>query len=143
MHLLPILHADRLFLAQGVETRMPFLDRRVVEAGLGLPQAAFSDRELGMEKPVVRALYLRAYGESPPDKQGFSGAGTPPPELLVSWVDERVERGLRFFDGELLRGLAADPRSWLRRNLAWRALLLEELYAVMRQAAVSPDREAA
>ena len=49
-HALPnnlLVKADRMLMAQGVEGRMPFVDRRIVEWGLMLPDGLKSDRHEG------------------------------------------------------------------------------------------------
>ena len=49
-HALPnnlLVKADRMLMAQGVEGRMPFVDRRIVEWGLMLPDSLKSDRHEG------------------------------------------------------------------------------------------------
>lgn len=49
-HALPdnlLVKADRMLMAHGVEGRMPFVDRRIVEFGLALPDALKRDRKAG------------------------------------------------------------------------------------------------
>ena len=42
-----LVKADRMLMAHGVEGRMPFVDRRIVEWGLMLPDSLKSDRHEG------------------------------------------------------------------------------------------------
>ncbi len=61
---------DRASMACHLEVRVPFLDHRVVEAGVGLP-AQFTLGRRGKE--VLRALFRRRFGDALADrkKQGF------------------------------------------------------------------------
>lgn len=117
---LPVLHADRLLMASGVEARLPFLDHRLVERALQL-----SPQELersGTDKPVLRALARRWLPRwRPPPKSGLAAEALPPPEVLES---------LRL---ELSRGApVAVDSAWFRREgrraaglALWRPVLLE------------------
>jgi hypothetical protein len=129
MHMLPVVQADRLFLGCGVETRMPFLDRRVIDAALGLSDLELAPRR-GLEKPAVREIFARLFGTTAPRKRGFSGVEQPGEPALRAWIEEVRRRGTRVVDAETLAALGR-AESWMERTLAWRGLLLEECYDLL------------
>jgi asparagine synthase (glutamine-hydrolysing) len=86
-----LVKADRLLMAYGVEGRVPFLDHRVVEFGLALPDALKVTRHRGKE-------FLRRWAERylPPDhlrapKRGFT---VPMDAWLRGTTLDRLERAL-------------------------------------------------
>lgn len=132
MHLLPVLHADRLAFANGVETRAPFLDRRLIDHALGLPPEALGADD-GVEKPVVRALYHARFGRAPRRKRGFSGAARPPDGEVEQLARACLERGPRAVDVAALQAALHQPAGQPgRATLLWRVVLLEELLDVLR-----------
>jgi asparagine synthase (glutamine-hydrolysing) len=121
---LPVLHADRLLMASGVEARMPFLDHRLVELALTM-----SPRRLeapGTDKMVLRALAAKWLPRwKAPKKKGFSAAAAPSIEVL---------HGMR---AQHARGdsLSVEPSFWkktarwkdpVRAHLLWRHVVLEK-----------------
>src|SRR5262249_21350555 len=62
---------DRATMARSLEARVPFLDHRVVEIGVGLPSAFTLGHGVG--KRVLRALHVKRFGRefSRGKKQGF------------------------------------------------------------------------
>lgn len=132
MHLLPVLHADRLAFANGVETRAPFLDRRLIDCALGLPEEELSAAD-GTEKPVVRGLYRARFRREPRRKRGFTGVARPPAVEVEALAREWLERGPRTVDAAALGALVAQPEERPgRTTLLWRVVLLEELEDVLR-----------
>lgn len=115
MHMLPVVHNDRLFFAAHIETRMPFLDRRVLDAALGLDASHFD----AQRKPVVRRIFESLYGYEPPAKMGFTGNSSP---------EQLFEAPRNVLDSGILEALVPTR---LTASLLWRAFLVEELYAVM------------
>jgi asparagine synthase (glutamine-hydrolysing) len=121
---LPVLHADRLLMASGVEARMPFLDHRVVE--LALSMAPHRLEAPGTDKLVLRELAAKWMPRwKAPKKKGFSAAAAPSLEVL---------HGMR---AQLARGssLTVDPSFWkktarwkdpVRAHLLWRHVVLEK-----------------
>lgn len=79
---------DRATMAVGLEARVPFLDHRVVEAGLGLP-ARFTLGKNG--KLVLRTLHRRKLGDALADrkKQGF---GVPVERWLRGFLAPACDR---------------------------------------------------
>ncbi len=119
---------DRATMANSLEARVPFLDHRVVELGLGLP-ARFTLGTRG--KRVLRALHERTFGEALArrPKQGF---GVPVERWLATSLDLACER---IFDRRRLRrfDLLSDAelsdggyRRWVARDpmLLWNAFAL-------------------
>jgi asparagine synthase (glutamine-hydrolysing) len=105
---LPVLHADRLLMASGVEARMPFLDHHLVTLALRLPAVALEGARV--DKPLLRELAARwVPGWRAPPKKGFSAAATPPVEVVQA-LRARLARG---------DSLAVDPAVW-RRARGWR-----------------------
>lgn len=79
---------DRASMAHHLEARVPFLDHRVVELGVGLP----AEYTLGGRgKRVLRALHERAFGEALANrkKQGF---GVPVERWLQTSLDGACEK---------------------------------------------------
>jgi asparagine synthase (glutamine-hydrolysing) len=116
---LPVLHADRLLMASGVEARMPFLDHRLVEVALRLP--ADSLEVAGIDKPLLRELAARWIPNwKPPPKKGFSAAAAPDEKTLRS-----MARALSRHDG-----IAVPKFAWKSAarhpHLLWRHVVLEE-----------------
>jgi asparagine synthase (glutamine-hydrolysing) len=71
-----LVKVDRASMACSLEVRVPFLDHRVVEFGLGLPESFTlgPSNEPFRGKRVLRALHRRRFGDELADrkKQGFS-----------------------------------------------------------------------
>lgn len=132
---------DRATMACHLEARVPFLDHRVVEAGLGLPPAF----TLGTKgKEVLRHLHRRVFGDALADrkKQGF---GVPVEAWLRTSLDgacqvlfsrERLARhgllSLDLADGGYRRWVEADPQVF------WHAFA----FAVWCEANLGEGREA-
>ncbi|MGC4079565.1 MAG: asparagine synthase (glutamine-hydrolyzing) [Rubrivivax sp.] len=86
---------DRASMAHHLEARVPFLDHRVVELGVGLP----SELTLGKKgKSVLRALHERAFGHALANrkKQGF---GVPVEKWLRTSLEGACEK---LFDAKRL-----------------------------------------
>jgi asparagine synthase (glutamine-hydrolysing) len=116
---LPVLHADRLLMASGVEARMPFLDHRLVEVALRLPPGVLE--VAGVDKPLLRELAARWLpGWRPPPKKGFSAPAAPGEKVLRS-----LARALSRHDG-----VAVPKAAWRSAarhpHLLWRHVVLEE-----------------
>ena len=105
---------DRTSMAVGVEGRVPFLDHRLVEAALSVPDEVRMEgrRQKSMERAMARDLLPAEVIEAP--KQGFaspvphwlkSGLAGPARRLLTR--PESLERGWWTADG--IERLLADP----------------------------------
>jgi asparagine synthase (glutamine-hydrolysing) len=119
---------DRASMAHHLEARVPFLDHRVVELGVGLP----TELTLGGKgKRVLRALHERAFGKELANrkKQGF---GVPVERWLRTSLDGACEK---LFDQKRLeRTGVLDPkalsggrfRAWAASDpqLLWHAFAL-------------------
>lgn len=123
-----LVKVDRASMAHHLEVRVPFLDHRVVELGLGLP-AKFSLGRNG--KQVLRTLHERRFGTELANrkKQGF---GVPVEAWLRGPLDGAAER---LFDTRRLDQyglLSSDAlgegrfRDWVRRDpiVVWHAFAL-------------------
>ncbi|HEU4534852.1 MAG TPA: asparagine synthase-related protein, partial [Polyangiaceae bacterium] len=119
---------DRATMARGLEARVPFLDHRLVEAGLGLPRAM----TLGTKgKAVLRELAERRFGPSLArrPKRGFDVPieawlrGPLGPACEALFRADRLER-----DGLLSAGALAGGRwrAWAKAQpqLLWHAFAL-------------------
>lgn len=123
----PVLHADRLWMAHGIEARLPFLDVDLVRAALRLPREQLLDRRVA--KPVVRGFYQALLGRPPPPKRGFAGERRPDDDTVLAWAASREKVGVRVVDGDglrLLRRRAASTASTADVEVLWRALVVEE-----------------
>jgi asparagine synthase (glutamine-hydrolysing) len=129
MHTLPVLHADRLWMAAGVEARLPFLDVDVVRAALRLPASTLLSTRA--EKPLVRALFTRALGRPAPPKQGFSGGRRPDDDLVVKLAGDVLRRGTRVVAGPALSRLLQGRSDGRVVELLWRVVVLEECADVL------------
>ena len=117
-----LVKVDRASMACSLEARVPFLDHRVVEFGVGLPERLHARAELAQPfsgKRVLRALHERRFGPelAHRKKQGF---GVPVEKWLRGPFDDACER---LFDEERLDRygiLSSDElsdggfRRWLR-----------------------------
>ena len=123
-----LVKVDRASMAKSLEVRVPFLDHRVVEAGVGL-DARFTLR--GNGKRVLRALHERKYGRelAQRKKQGF---GVPVEVWLRGPLDRACEQ---LFDrrrldrwGILSSDILAGGRfrEWVRTDpvVAWHVFAL-------------------
>ncbi|MFO0658604.1 MAG: asparagine synthase (glutamine-hydrolyzing) [Polyangiaceae bacterium] len=119
---------DRATMACSLEARVPFLDHRVVEAGLGLPQ----ELTLGSQgKRVLRTLHERRFGQALANrpKQGF---GVPVERWLQTWLapvcDELFRKDLLDSHGLLSSAALSEGRwrTWAERDpqLLWHAFAL-------------------
>ena len=116
---LPVLHADRLLMASGVEARMPFLDHRLVEVVLRLPPSALE--VAGIDKPLLRELAARWIPNwKAPPKKGFSAAAAPDEKTLRS-----MARALSRHDGVAVPKVAWKSAA-RHPHLLWRHVVLEE-----------------
>jgi asparagine synthase (glutamine-hydrolysing) len=122
-----VLHADRLFMAHGVETRSPFLDYRVVELALRAPPELLE--QPGRDKPALRALARRFLpaGFEPQPKLGLGGRSRPPPGWVLNQLTALADEGLWVRDGDEVRRRAGTTRLADDRavSLLWRALVME------------------
>jgi asparagine synthase (glutamine-hydrolysing) len=136
-----VMKVDKASMAESVEARTPFLDRRVAEVAYRTPREWLLRN--GENKYLLRAL-ARQSGLLPVEISGRKKFGAP---LAASWMDD--DRGFRDFTRSLLldsgsitrslgldramgayfdKGISGDafPRPLsIFRNLAWRLLLLE------------------
>lgn len=129
MHTLPVLHADRLWMASGVEARLPFLDLDVVRAALRLPSSSLLSTRA--EKPLVRQLFSRALSRPAPPKQGFSGARRPDDDTVLALADGVLARGPRVVSGAALHRLRQGSADWRVVEVLWRVVVLEECADVL------------
>jgi asparagine synthase (glutamine-hydrolysing) len=117
---------DRASMAHHVEARVPLLDHRIVEAGLGLPDAFTLGRS---GKVVLRELYRRRFGErlAARRKQGFAVpverwlASALEPACKALLARERLDHFGILSSAELSNG---GHRRWLREHpyLIWHVL---------------------
>jgi asparagine synthase (glutamine-hydrolysing) len=136
-----VMKVDKASMAESVEARAPYLDRRVAELAFRTPAAWL--RRGGERKYLLRAL-ARQQALLPPSISGRAKAGAP---LAASWMDDdpafrSFARGLILAPGSQTEqaGLAPAMRAYFDqglagqrwpqalsvfRNLAWRLLLLE------------------
>jgi asparagine synthase (glutamine-hydrolysing) len=136
-----VMKVDKASMAESVEARAPYLDRRIAEFAYRTPREWLLRN--GENKYLLRALARRG-GLLPPEASGRIKFGAP---LAASWMDD--DAGFRdFARGRLLdpasqthrlglgkamgayydqgrRGYAFPAALSLFRNLAWRLLLLE------------------
>ena len=147
---------DRATMARHLEARVPLLDHRIVEAGLGLPRAFTLGRR---GKEVMRHLFARRFGVelARRKKQGF---GVPVERWLrgvLEPVCARLFERARLARYGVLSAALADGghRAWLAEHpyLVWHALALaawcelalgdgpeavRELFAPATRAATTP-----
>jgi asparagine synthase (glutamine-hydrolysing) len=120
---LPVLHADRLLMASGVEARMPFLDHHLV--GLALRLAPVQLERAGVDKPLLRELAARWVPRwKAPPKRGFSAPASPPLPLLHSLRARLARGGAVAVEAAYFRG----ARGWtdaVRAHALWRRVVLE------------------
>lgn len=120
---------DRASMAASLEARVPFLDHRVVELGLGLPEAFTLE---GRGKTVLRALHARKFGDALANRKKW-GFGVPVEQWLGAslapaasrlFARERLERFGILSAAEL--SSAEARQAWLSRDpmLLWHAFAL-------------------
>lgn len=119
---------DRASMASSLEVRVPFLDHRVAEVGVGLPEKV----TLGTNgKAVLRALHERKFGRALSRRKKW-GFGVPVERWLSSSLEpacralfdrKRLERYGLLNPDELSDGLHA---KWVKQDglLAWHAFAL-------------------
>jgi asparagine synthase (glutamine-hydrolysing) len=136
-----VMKVDKASMAESVEARAPYLDRRIAEVAYRTPREWLL--RSGENKYLLRAL-SRSRRLLPPETSGRLKFGAP---LAASWMDD--DAGFRNFArdhvlgtrsqtrqlglGEAMRAYYDEGRSGYRfpaalsvfRNLAWRLLLLE------------------
>jgi asparagine synthetase B (glutamine-hydrolysing) len=128
-----MLKADKLSMARSLELRVPFLDHRVVEAGLALP-----DREKvhGVRtKVAIRRLVESRFGRelARRPKQGFD----PPVERwlrgeLQELAGDALESLAGIVDVRAARSLTGEPRYALLMLSLWRAGLRRPEWTLAR-----------
>jgi asparagine synthase (glutamine-hydrolysing) len=139
----PILHnADRNGMAYSIESRLPYLDHRVVELALSIPsemKVGFGERKRAL-RAVARDRVPRSYLERR-DKMGFM---TPEPlwlrnelagDVKRALADERL-RQVPHFDLDRARRIAAAYRAGKHRDFraVWRVYALPawlEVYGLL------------
>lgn len=123
-----LVKVDRASMAHHLEARVPFLDHRVVEAGVGLPRA-FTLGKKG--KDVLRALHERRFGAALAHRKKH-GFGVPVEVWLRTSLDEACTK---LFDAKRLdrTGVLSSEvlghgryREWAARDpqLLWHAFAL-------------------
>jgi asparagine synthase (glutamine-hydrolysing) len=120
-----LLKADKLSMAHSLELRVPFLDHRVVEAGLGLPDG---EKVRGVRtKVAIRRLVEQRFGRALAQrpKQGFDAP-----------VDHWLRTELRDLAGDAVGGLdgivdVAAARRLLDRHTAGAREAAQPLYALL------------
>ncbi|MBI5509504.1 MAG: asparagine synthase (glutamine-hydrolyzing) [Deltaproteobacteria bacterium] len=133
---LPVLHADRLLMAHGVEARMPFLDLELVALALRTPPDLLE--RPGIDKPLLRALAKRLLPARlcAPEKRGFTAAPLPPQKTIVAMAGALGrDPGLAVDSAALSawsrgRRAPADP---VHLKVLWRAVLLETTLRVLQE----------
>lgn len=126
---LPVLHADRLFMASGVEARLPFLDHRLVELALRTPPRLLE--VAGTDKPLLRRLAGRWLpGWRPPAKRGFSAAAAPEVGELHRLAAALAGGEPRAVRPEVWRA-ARGWRDPVRAHALWRLVVLETTARVL------------
>jgi asparagine synthase (glutamine-hydrolysing) len=123
-----LVKVDRASMAHHLEARVPFLDHRLVEYGVGLPERF----TLGMNgKVVLRELHERRFGRKLARRKKM-GFGVPVDKWLRGPLDKACER---MFDERRLDGfgvLSSDAlsrgghREWASRDpqILWHAFVL-------------------
>jgi len=141
---LPILHCDRLFMAYGVELRMPFLDYRLMEMLLRYPMNVLDSLFQGsnvypipLEQPTQDKPLLRAIAKSilPKGfrlfpKKGFYVNSYPRQKELLKWIKLLVQNRGIVVDSEQLSKMMKQPESFGVNKqdsykILWRAFVLE------------------
>ena len=121
--------ADRSSMAHSVESRVPFLDHRVVELSLGLPDAYKIGG--GVTKRVLRAAMSGVLPDRIRDRVDKVGFETPESRWMTgeerhwfrSQLQEAIERSGRFIPASTIirfDGMAAGTRPFTREP--WRAI---------------------
>lgn len=120
-HLPALLHyEDRNSMAHGLEARVPFLDRRLVEAALALPEEAlFRD---GFTKQALREAASDVLPASVRERRDKTGFPTPDRD----WLAEAAGTRLR----PMLDAFVQDPSPWID----WRRIR-DDLPAFLRTSA--------
>jgi len=127
---------DRAAMAVSLETRMPFLDHRVVELAWGLPQQALIRG--GESKWVLRQVLAR-YVPAPLTERPKAGFGLP----LAAWLREPLSqwaadtlapstlRAQGYLDADAVQRLWAAHRDGRRdhTNVLWNVLMFQEWLA--------------
>lgn len=135
-----LMRADKMAMAHGVEVRVPFLDRDLLEFALSVDES-FKLRDGVAKEPVKRlaaryvgreAVYRPKTGFGAPIREWFhSGLGS---HMAILLEEERAEVEEHFAVSELRRRLVRGPRTvneafqlWVIYNLlSWRRAILAQ-----------------
>jgi asparagine synthase (glutamine-hydrolysing) len=129
---LPVLHADRLLMASGVEARMPFLDHRMVELALSL--APHRLEAPGNDKMMLRALAKKWLPQwKAPKKKGFSAAAAPSIEVLHG-MRAQLARSPSLTTEQSFWKKTARWKDPLRAQVLWRHVVLEKCVRILTRA---------
>jgi asparagine synthase (glutamine-hydrolysing) len=118
-----LVKVDRASMARKLEARVPFLDHRVVEAGLSLPPE-YTLR--GGGKRVTKTLFARAFGRELAERPKM-GFGVPVEQWMRGPLETRCEE---LFDARGVRDSGVmtrfEWRTWLARDpqVLWHAFAL-------------------
>ncbi len=114
-----LVKVDRASMACKLEARVPFLDHRVVEAGLSLP-AEYTLR--GSGKRVTKTLFSRAFGRELAERPKM-GFGVPVEQWMRGPLETRCEELFARRTGVMT---PFDWRRWLERDpqVLWHAFAL-------------------
>lgn len=123
LHNLNLQRCDRVTMAHGVEARVPFLDRAMVNLAQRIPIELKLPREYGQEKAILRDAFAGWLPEDllwRPKEQFGDGSGT------AEVMDERIGELVPELDWAHLRVLGLpSPRS--REELAYQRLFADHL----------------
>src|SRR5262249_54959336 len=124
-------YEDRNSMAFGIEARVPFLDHRIVELALRLPDRLKFDDDV--DKVALRAALPDVVPTLVTERRGKSGFASPEARWLGAWTGalQALRAGPRTEDlGLLKRGAIDSAFEWwgagrLTRETFWRVLSLE------------------
>ena len=133
LHNLNLQRCDRVTMAHGLEARVPFLDREVIEWALRLPPGF---KLAGPGQPEKRLLREAFDGWLPHellwrDKAEF-GDGSGAADVLTAAIEAEID----IEDFELERGLVQPPLR-TREELAYYRIFIEHLGGVRPEATIS------
>jgi asparagine synthase (glutamine-hydrolysing) len=127
LHNLNLQRCDRVTMAHGLEARVPFLDRDLVDLAARLPVEWLLPGQHGQEKTVLREAFTGWLPDDllwRPKEQFGDGSGTA--AVMDQRIDDLVPRGSGWRE-ERVAGLPA-PRS--REELAYQRMFAERLEGV-------------